>query len=156
VGVRRFEDLIGRTDLLETDTAIDHWKARGVDLSGLLAPPDAPPEVPRRRVRPQDPVLDDHRDHELIRLAEPALERGEPVRIDLRVQNKDRCVGGLISSRLTKLRGAEGLPEGTIDVRLEGSGGQSFGGWLAPGISMTLHGDANDYTGKGLAGGVLA
>jgi len=72
------------------------------------------------------------------------------------VENKDRCVGGLISSKLTKLHGAEGLPEGTIDVRLEGSGGQSFGGWLAPGITLTLHGDANDYTGKGLSGGVLA
>jgi len=156
LGVRRFEDLIGRTDLLETDDAVHHWKARGVDLSGLLAPPDAPPEVPRRKVRPQDPVLDDHRDHELIRLAEPALERGEPVRLDVRVENKHRCVGGLISSEIARRYGADGLPEGTIDVRLEGSGGQSFGGWLAPGITLTLHGDANDYTGKGLSGGVLA
>ncbi|MBV9212072.1 MAG: glutamate synthase large subunit [Actinobacteria bacterium] len=156
LGVQRFEELVGRTDLLETDEAIDHWKARGVDLSGLLAPPAAPPEVARRRVRPQDPVLEDHRDHELIRLAEPALERGERVKLDVKVENKDRCVGGLISSKLTKLHGAEGLPEGTIDVRLEGSGGQSFGGWLAPGITLTLHGDANDYTGKGLSGGVLA
>ncbi|TML37460.1 MAG: glutamate synthase large subunit [Actinobacteria bacterium] len=156
LGVRKFEDLIGRTDLLETDDAIGHWKARGIDLSRLLAPPDAPPEIPRRRVRKQDPVLDDHRDHELIRLAEPALERGEPVRIDLKVQNKDRCVGGLLSGTIARRLGAEGLPEGTIDVRLEGSGGQSFGGWLAPGVTLTLHGDANDYTGKGLSGGVLA
>src|SRR5256885_2063945 len=116
LGVRKYEDLVGRTDLLEADAAIEHWKARGVDLSGLLAPPDAPPEIPRRRVRKQDPVLDDHRDHELIRLAEPALERGEPVRIDLKVQNKHRCVGGLISSEVARRYGAEGLPAGPIDV----------------------------------------
>src|SRR5205807_5238184 len=156
LGVRKFEDLIGRTDLLRTDEAIDHWKARGVDLSGLLAPPDAPPGIPRRRVRPQDPVLDDHRDHQLIKLAEPALERGEPVSFAVRVENKDRCVGGLISSEVARRYGEEGLPEATIDVTLEGAGGQSFGGWLAPGITLTLFGDANDYTGKGLSGGVLA
>src|SRR5207237_2687783 len=156
LGVRKFEDLIGRTDLLRTDEAIDHWKARGVDLSGLLAPPDAPPEIHRRRVRPQDPVRDDHRDHELIRLAEPALERGEPVSFAVRVENKDRCGGGLISSEVARRYGEEGLPEGTIDVTLEGAGGQSFGGWLAPGMTLTLFGDANDYTGKGLSGGVLA
>jgi glutamate synthase (NADPH/NADH) large chain/glutamate synthase (ferredoxin) len=127
-----------------------------VDLSGLLAPPDAPPEVPRRRVRPQDPVLDDHRDHEIMRLAEPALERGEQVSFPIRVENKHRCVGGLISGEIARRYGAEGLPEGTIEVALEGSGGQSFGGWLAPGITLTLHGDANDYTGKGMSGGVLA
>ena len=87
LGLRRFEDLIGRTDLLRTDEAIAHWKARGVDLSALLAPPDAPPQVARRRVRPQDPVLDDHRDHEIIRLAEPALERGERVSLEIDVEN---------------------------------------------------------------------
>jgi glutamate synthase domain-containing protein 2/glutamate synthase domain-containing protein 1/glutamate synthase domain-containing protein 3 len=155
LGVSKFEDLIGRTDLLRTDTAIDHWKASGVDLSSLLAPPDAPPEVPRRRVRPQDPVLDDHLDHEIMRLAEPALERGERVSIALRAENRDRCVGGLISGAIARRYGQEGLPEGTIDVQLEGAGGQSFGGWLAPGVTLTLTGDANDYTGKGLSGGVL-
>jgi glutamate synthase domain-containing protein 2/glutamate synthase domain-containing protein 1/glutamate synthase domain-containing protein 3 len=156
LGIRRFEDLVGRTDLLETDDAVAHWKARGVDLSALLTPPDAPDDVPRRRVRPQDPVLDDHRDHELIELAQPALERGERVEASIAVQNKHRCVGGLISGEVARRHGAEGLPEGTIDVRLEGAGGQSFGGWLAPGITLTLSGDANDYTGKGLSGGVLA
>ncbi|MEA2349997.1 MAG: glutamate synthase large chain, partial [Thermoleophilaceae bacterium] len=156
LGVRRFEDLIGRTDLLRTDAAIDHWKARGIDLSGLLAPPDAPPEVARRRVRPQDPVLDDHLDHEVMRLAEPALERGERVSFSVRAENRHRCVGGLISGEIARRYGVDGLPEGTIDVRMDGSGGQSFGGWLAPGVTITLHGDANDYTGKGMSGGVLA
>src|SRR5204863_9892176 len=143
-------------DLLRTDEAIAHWKARGVDLSGLLAPPNAPPEVARRRVRPQDPVLDDHRDHEIMRLAEPALERGERVSLEIDVENKHRCVGGLISGEVARRYGDEGLPEGTVEVAMKGSGGQSFGGWLAPGITLSLQGDANDYTGKGMSGGVLA
>ena len=109
LGVRRFEDLVGRTDLLEPDAAIEHWKARGVDLSGLLAPPQAAPEVPRRRVRAQDPVLDDHRDHELIERATPALENGERVEIDdVRVQNQHRCVGGLLSGEIARRHGARG------------------------------------------------
>jgi glutamate synthase domain-containing protein 2/glutamate synthase domain-containing protein 1/glutamate synthase domain-containing protein 3 len=155
LGIARFEDLVGRTDLLEPDAAIDHWKARGVDLSGLLAPPQADADVPRRCVRPQDPVLDDHLDHELMRLAEPALERGERVSFSVQAENRHRCVGGYISGEIARRYGLEGLPEGTIDVQLEGSGGQSFGGWLAPGVTLTLTGDANDYTGKGLSGGVL-
>jgi glutamate synthase (NADPH/NADH) large chain/glutamate synthase (ferredoxin) len=156
LGVRKFEDLVGRTDLLKADDAIEHWKARGVDLSGLLAAPDAPPEVPRRRVRPQDPVLDDHRDHEIIAAAAPALERGERVEIDVRVQNKHRCVGGLLSGEIARRHGAEGLPDDTILVRARGHGGQSFGGWLMRGVTVMLDGDANDYTGKGLSGGVLS
>jgi glutamate synthase (NADPH) large chain len=155
LGVRRFEDLIGRTDLLHPDEAIDHWKARGVDLSGLLAEPQVGPEVARRRVRAQDPVLDDHADHALISVAGPALDRGEPVTARLLVENKNRTVGGLLSGEVARRHGAEGLPEGTIEIAAEGSGGQSFGGWLAPGITLTLDGDANDYTGKGLSGGVL-
>src|SRR5207244_3626566 len=112
LGVARFEDLVGRTDLLETDEAIDHWKARGVDLSGLLAPPDAPPEVARRKVRPQDPVLDDHRDRELIERSAPALERREKVELlDVRVENKHRTVGGLLSGEVARRHGAEGLPD---------------------------------------------
>src|SRR3954449_2930998 len=156
LGVRRFEDLVGRTDLLAPDEAIAHWKARGVDLTGLLAPPDAPPEIARRRVRPQDPVLDDHRDHEFIERAAAALERGEQVRIDARVQNKHRCVGGLLSGEIARRHGAEGLPDDTIVIDAHGHGGQSFGGWLMRGVSITLDGDANDYTGKGMSGGVLA
>jgi glutamate synthase domain-containing protein 3 len=157
LGIRKFEDLIGRTDLLETDTAIDHWKARGVDLTHLLAAPDAPAEVPRRKVRSQDPVLDDHRDHELIEKAQAAIERGERVEIDgIRVQNKHRCVGGILSSEIAKRHGAEGLPDDTIVIRAHGHGGQSFGGWLMRGVTLLLEGDANDYTGKGMSGGILA
>ncbi|MFL5824988.1 MAG: glutamate synthase large subunit [Thermoleophilaceae bacterium] len=156
LGVRTFDELVGRTDLLEADQAIEHWKARGVDLSNILAPIDMPPEVARRKVRPQDPVLDDHLDHALIEVAAPALENGERVAAGIKVQNKHRTVGGLLSGEVARRHGAEGLPDDTIQVRLEGSGGQSFGGWLAPGVSFLLEGDANDFAGKGMSGGVLA
>src|SRR3712207_229304 len=137
LGIRKFEDLIGRTDLLETDRAIDHWKARGVDLSQLLADPGTPPEVPRRCVRPQDPVLDDHRDHELIEKSQPAIERGERVELDgIRVQNKHRCVGGILSSEIARLHGVDGLPDDSIVIRAHGHGGQSFGGWLMKGVTL--------------------
>lgn len=156
LGVRKFEDLIGRVDLLKTQEAIDHWKAGGVDLTKLLAPPQAADDVPRRRVRPQDPVLDDHLDHELIAQAKAAIERGEPCNIDIQVVNAKRTVGGLLSGAVARKYGAEGLPEGTINITAHGSGGQSFGAWLAPGVTITLFGDANDYTGKGMSGGILA
>ena len=156
LGVRRFEDLVGRTDLLEAEEAISHWKARGVDLTHILAAPDAPPEVARRRVRPQDPVLDDHFDHELIRHARATLDGGPPTRVTLPIRNKHRGAGGLLSSEIARTRGSEGLPEDSIHARIEGSAGQSFGAWLAPGVTLTLYGDANDYTGKGLSGGIVA
>jgi len=157
LGIRTMDDLVGRTDLLEASEAIDHWKAKGVDLTHLLAPADAPPDVPRRKVRPQDPVLDDHRDHELIEKARPAIENGEKVVIDdIRVQNKHRCVGGVLSSEIAKRHGAGGLPDDTIVINAYGHGGQSFGGWLMKGVTLLLDGDANDYTGKGMSGGVLA
>ena len=156
LGVRTMDELIGRTELLEADTAIEHWKARGVDLTHILHRPDLPADTPLRRLEPPPAVLDDALDWELIRQAEAAIEHGEPVSITTPVRNVNRCVGGLLSSRIAELRGAEGLPESTIRVELTGSAGQSFGGWLAPGVTFTLHGDANDYTGKGLSGGVLA
>jgi glutamate synthase domain-containing protein 2/glutamate synthase domain-containing protein 3 len=156
LGIRKFEDLIGRVDLLRTQEAIDHWKARGVDLTNLLAAPEAAPEIPRRRVRPQDPVLDDHLDHVLIERAHAALERREQVEIDIDVVNANRTVGGLLSGEIARRYGADGLPENTINITAHGAGGQSFGAWLAPGVTITLFGDANDYTGKGMSGGVLA
>ena len=156
LGVCRFDELVGRTDLLEADEAIEHWKARGVDLSGILAPPQAAADVPRRRVRPQDPVLDDHLDHALIELARPALECGEQVELGIEVQNRHRTVGGLLSGEVARRHGVDGLPDDTIVVRGSGSGGQSFGAWLAPGVTLLLDGDANDFAGKGMSGGVLA
>jgi glutamate synthase (NADPH/NADH) large chain/glutamate synthase (ferredoxin) len=157
LGIRRFDDLVGRVDLLQADAAIDHWKARGVDLTHLLAfPSDVPADAPRRRLEPPPAVLGDHLDHELLRRGEAAVERAEPVELELAVRNVNRCVGGILSSEIAARHGAEGLPEGTLKVAFRGSAGQSFGGWLAPGVEFTLTGDANDYTGKGLSGGVVA
>ncbi len=156
LGVRTMEELIGRSDLLEVDGAIDHWKARGVDLSRVLELTEVAPGAPRRRVRAPDPVLDDALDWELIEAARPALEQGVPVTLERAVRNVNRAVGGLLSSEIALRRGPAGLPEETIQVDFRGSAGQSFGAWLAPGVSFTLRGDANDYTGKGMSGGVLA
>jgi len=156
LGVRTMDELIGHTELLEADDAIDHWKAAGVDLTHVLHRPELPAGTSLRRVEPPPAVLDDALDWDLIRQAEGAIEHGEAVAITTKVRNVNRCVGGLLSSRIAEVRGAEGLPESTIRVELTGSAGQTFGGWLAPGVTFTLHGDANDYTGKGLSGGVVA
>ncbi len=156
LGVRRFEDMIGRTDLIEMDAAIDHWKARGVDLTMILTAPDVPAGAPRHRTRPQVPVLDDALDWELVRKCAPALERGEPVRLGpVPVRNVNRAVGGILSGEIARRRGAHGLPENTIEISFSGSAGQSFGAWLAPGVTLLLRGETNDYTGKGLSGGTV-
>jgi glutamate synthase domain-containing protein 2/glutamate synthase domain-containing protein 1/glutamate synthase domain-containing protein 3 len=155
LGIRTVAELIGRTDLLCPDDAIDHWKARGVDLSQILAFPEVPEGAPRRRVEPPPPVLDDHLDWEIVEAARPAIEGAVPIVLERRVRNVNRCVGGILSSHIARRRGLEGLPEDTIRVDFHGTAGQSFGGWLAHGVTFTLHGDANDYTGKGLSGGTL-
>jgi glutamate synthase domain-containing protein 2/glutamate synthase domain-containing protein 1/glutamate synthase domain-containing protein 3 len=157
LGVRRFEDLIGRPDLLEMDEAIDHWKARGVDLSMVLSTPDLPPDMPRSRTRPQVPVLDDALDWELVQMCAPALQDGEQVRQGpVPVRNVNRTVGGILSGEIARRYGAYGLAEGTIEISFSGSAGQSFGAWLAPGVTFSLRGETNDYTGKGLSGGIVS
>jgi glutamate synthase domain-containing protein 3 len=155
--VKRFEDLIGRSsELLEMNAAIDHWKARGVDLSMILTTPDLPAGTPRHRTREQVKVLDDALDWEIVRQCAPALERGEHVRIGPRpVRNVNRTVGGILSGEIARRHGIEGLPEDTIEIAMFGSAGQSFAAWLAPGVTITLLGETNDYTGKGLSGGVV-
>jgi glutamate synthase domain-containing protein 2/glutamate synthase domain-containing protein 1/glutamate synthase domain-containing protein 3 len=157
LGIAKMEDLIGRVDLLEADEAIDHWKARGIDLTHLLTfPRDVDAAKPRHRTHAPPPVLDDALDHVLLERARPVVEGGDAhVDIDVAVRNVNRCVGGMLSSRIAELHGRDGLPAGSIDVTFTGSAGQSFGGWLAPGVTFTLHGDANDYTGKGLSGGTV-
>jgi len=157
IGVRSIDELIGQTDLLEVDGAVDHWKARGVDLSGLLAWPEGiDPGVDRRRTRPQEPVLEDNLDWKILEQAKAAVNDGNPVEIDMKIRNVDRCVGGILSNTIARSRGSEGLAEDTIKVSFQGSAGQSFGGWLAPGVSFSLRGEVNDYVGKGLSGGILA
>ncbi|MCD6726195.1 MAG: glutamate synthase subunit alpha [Solirubrobacteraceae bacterium] len=156
LGMRTLDEMVGRSDLLAVDGAVEHWKARGVDLTHVLHRPEMPAGAPLRRVEPPPTVLDDALDHELIARAAAAIEDGRPVRLETAVRNVNRCVGGMLSSRIASVHGAQGLPDGTIEVELHGSAGQSFGGWLAPGVAFTLRGDANDYAGKGLSGGVIA
>jgi glutamate synthase (NADPH/NADH) large chain/glutamate synthase (ferredoxin) len=156
LGLRTVDELVGRADLLEPTGAIEHWKARGLDLSGLLAVPALAPGTALRRIRDPEPVLDDAIDWELIERAREAIERGGRVSIKHPVRNVNRCVGGLLSGTVARRHGAAGLEEDSIRVQFTGSAGQSFGGWLAAGITFTLYGVANDYTGKGLSGGILA
>jgi glutamate synthase domain-containing protein 2/glutamate synthase domain-containing protein 1/glutamate synthase domain-containing protein 3 len=156
LGVRRYEELVGHTELLEAAPAVDHWKARGIDLSLVLAEPAAPPDAPRRRVRPQASPLPGALDWDLIEAARDAIDHRKPITGQFAVRNVNRTVGGLLSHWVAKVHGAAGLPPETIRFDLRGSAGQSFGAWLAPGIELSLVGDANDYCGKGLSGGVLS
>jgi glutamate synthase domain-containing protein 2/glutamate synthase domain-containing protein 1/glutamate synthase domain-containing protein 3 len=157
LGVRRFEDMIGRTELLDIDDAIDHWKARGIDLSMVLSTPELPPGADRHRTRPQVPVLDDALDWELVRKCAPALTHREAMRFGpVPVRNVNRTVGGILSGEIARRHGEMGLPEGTIEVSFHGSAGQSFAAWLAPGVTFSLRGETNDYAGKGLSGGVVS
>jgi glutamate synthase domain-containing protein 2/glutamate synthase domain-containing protein 1/glutamate synthase domain-containing protein 3 len=163
LGLRTLDEAIGRTDLLASREAIEHWKARGVDLTHILTHVELPAGAPRHRVEPPPAVLEDALDWELVERAEPAIRErtaapiaGGQVSIELPIRNRNRCVGGILSSRIAREHGADGLPEGSINVGFEGSAGQSFGGWLAPGVTFSLRGDANDYAGKGLSGGVIS
>jgi glutamate synthase (NADPH/NADH) large chain len=135
--------------------AIDHWKARGLDLSPILAVPENKYDQTFFRSREQDHGLEGALDQQLIRDAQPALERGEPVRLTYPIRNTNRTVGTMLGSELTRRHGGAGLPAGTIDVTFAGSAGQSFGAFVPQGITLRLEGDANDYFGKGLSGGTL-
>jgi glutamate synthase domain-containing protein 2/glutamate synthase domain-containing protein 1/glutamate synthase domain-containing protein 3 len=157
LGLRTLDEAIGRVDLLGGEDAVSHWKARGVDLTHLLTNIELPEGAPRRRVEAPPQVLEDALDWELEERSRAVISGAEErVQIEVPIRNVNRCVGGILSSHIARERGAEGLPADSITVALTGSAGQSFGGWLAPGVSFTLHGDANDYAGKGLSGGVLA
>ncbi|MGQ9723932.1 MAG: glutamate synthase-related protein [Tepidimonas sp.] len=152
LGIRRFDDLIGRTDLLDMRKGIEHWKAKGLDYSRLLYQPQAPADVARRHVETQDHGLERALDVKLIDKARPAIERGEKVHFIESVRNVNRSVGAMLSGEVTRHH-PEGLPDDTVRIQMEGTGGQSFGAFLCRGITLYLIGDANDYTGKGLSGG---
>jgi glutamate synthase domain-containing protein 3 len=157
LGFRRFQDMIGRSDVLNVDEAVEHWKASHVDLSLILDSVELPPGAPLCRTRPQVPVLDDALDWELLRRCRPAIERGEAMRIGpIPVRNVNRTVGGILSGEIARTRGVKGLPEGTIEIAFSGSAGQSFAAWLAPGVTFLLRGETNDYAGKGLSGGIVS
>ncbi len=155
LGFRTFEEMIGRSDLLDTRRAVNHWKAQGLDLSAILYRPEVGPEVATRRVAEQDHGLARALDNELLRLCEPAIERGERVRLDLPIRNVNRTVGTMLGSELTRRYGGSGLPDDTIDIQFHGSAGQSFGAFVPAGITLRLEGDTNDYVGKGLSGGKI-
>jgi glutamate synthase (ferredoxin) len=154
LGVRKLEDMIGRTDRLVPWKAIEHWKAKGLDLTPILHQPEAGPEVGRFRQIDQDHGLEKSLDiTRLLDICEPAIERGERVHADLPIRNVNRVVGTIVGSEVTRKHGANGLPDDTIHLKFNGSAGQSLGAFMPRGMTIELEGDANDYTGKGLSGG---
>ncbi|WP_395143674.1 glutamate synthase-related protein, partial [Armatimonas sp.] len=154
LGVRTLDELIGRTEYLETSEAVRYWKARGVDLSTILVgTPFAGAGVATRKVEEQDHGLTGALDYKLIEQAKAALEDARPVKFTMPIFNHNRTCGTMLSGEVAKRYGAAGLPDNTIKIDFTGSAGQSFGAFLAPGMQLTLVGDANDYVGKGMSGG---
>ena len=156
LGIRKLGDLIGRTDLLDMKKGIEHWKAKGLDFSRIFQMPKMPPEVAIYNCEKQNHGLEKALDHRLIELAQPAIQRGEKVTIEMPIRNVNRTVGTMLSSEVAKKYGNSGLTDDTIHVRFAGSAGQSFGAFLAKGITLELIGEANDYVGKGLSGGRIS
>ena len=156
LGLRSLDEAIGRVDLLTQRTAVEHWKAKRLNLSAMLAAPNAPAEAPRRCTSFQRKDLGDHLDHELMKLAATTLAAGTPsAYLQLPVTNAHRAVGTMLSGEIVRRHGAAGLPDDSIRVKFRGSAGQSFGAFLTRGVSFELEGEANDYAGKGLSGGQL-
>jgi len=153
LGVRRFQDLIGRSDLLDVRHGVEHWKARGLDFSRIFYRPPMPQEVARFKCEEQDHRLGGALDHKLIEKSRPALDNGERVSFIHPIRNIHRSVGAMLSSEVARRFGHQGLADDSIHIQLQGTAGQSFGAFLAHGITLDLVGDANDYTGKGLSGG---
>jgi len=153
LGFRTINEMIGRSDTIEMNEAIEHWKGKGLDFSGLLHRPDVDKNVSVYNTESQNHGLDKALDNGFIVQAKEALENGTPVKIDTNLINVNRTVGGMLSGRVAMKYGKAGLPEDTIVINAVGTAGQSLGAWLSPGITIDLQGDANDYVGKGLAGG---
>ncbi len=156
LGFRTINEMIGHTECLGKNKAIEHWKTRGLDLSAILQQPDAPAGVIRRQEIAQDHGLEDALDNTtLLALCRPALERGERVEATIPIRNINRVAGTITGSEVTRRFGPDGLPEDTINLRFTGSAGQSFGAFVPKGMTLTLEGDSNDYVGKGLSGGKI-
>ncbi|MBU6201529.1 MAG: glutamate synthase large subunit [Acidobacteria bacterium] len=156
LGFRSLEEAVGRTEALDVQPAVDHWKAAGLDLSPILVAPDNRYGRPVRHATAQDHGLEHALDRTMIRRAAPAIEFGQPVEIESTVANVHRTVGTMLGSEITRFYGGAGLPDDTIRIRLTGSAGQSLGAFLPRGITISLEGDANDYVAKGLSGGIVA
>lgn len=152
LGIRTFDDLIGRADLLDMKAGLDHWKAQGLDFGRLFAVPPVESPAQRYHTERQEHGLEKSLDQVLISKSRPAIDKGEKVRFMEAARNVNRSVGAMLSGAVTKVH-PEGLPDDTIHIQLEGTGGQSFGAFLCNGITLYLIGEANDYTGKGLSGG---
>jgi glutamate synthase domain-containing protein 2/glutamate synthase domain-containing protein 1/glutamate synthase domain-containing protein 3 len=155
LGFRTFNEMVGRVDMLDMRPAVEHWKAKGLDFSSILYNPAMPARIARRKIQEQDHGLESALDHTLIDLAREAVESQTPVEIKLPIRNVHRTVGTMLSGEVARRYGSAGLPDDTIRCQFTGSAGQSFGAFLAHGITLALEGDANDYTGKGLSGGRL-
>ena len=155
LGFRTIDEMIGRVDMLRKRPDVDHWKAKGIDLSSILQRPAVPLRIGRRCMIPQDHGINEAIDYQLLKQAEVALEEKKPVEFSLPIRNVNRTVGALLSGRIAKYYGSEGLTEDTIKINFHGSAGQSFGAFLSKGVTLTLEGDANDYVGKGLSGGKI-
>jgi glutamate synthase (NADPH/NADH) large chain len=153
LGYRTFDEMVGQIQMLDRRKLVEHWKAKGLDFSKLFTKPAAPDGVAIFHKETQDHKIHDILDRKLIAQAMPALESGKPVKISETIRNIDRSAGAMLSGEVAKRYGHAGLPDGTIDVSLKGTSGQSFGAFLARGITVTLEGEANDYVGKGLSGG---
>ncbi|MFP4106672.1 MAG: glutamate synthase large subunit [Phycisphaerae bacterium] len=155
LGFRTFDEMVGHVEKLNVRKAVEHWKAKGLDFSAIFAPPKAPEGMGEYFccVRDQSNPLEGHFDWDVVEKCKPAIENKEKVSLDLKVKNINRTVGTILSNRIVKAHGSKGLPDGTIDLTLTGSAGQSFGAFLTHGVTMRLIGDANDYLGKGLSGG---
>jgi glutamate synthase (NADPH/NADH) large chain len=151
LGIRNFDDLVGRVDLLDTRTSIEHWKAHGLDFSRVFYRPSN--DSPRRQTEVQDHGLEVALDHELIERSKVAIERGEKVSFIVPVRNRNRTIGAMLSGRIASRYGDEGLPDDTIHIQCNGTAGQSFGAFLVRGVTLDLVGEGNDYVGKGLSGG---
>ncbi|MFJ5225971.1 glutamate synthase large subunit [Streptomyces sp. NPDC088400] len=158
LGFRSIEEAVGHAELLDTERAVNHWKAQGLDLKPLFHVPALPENAPRHRTTDQDHGLEKALDNELIKLAADALnadsaEAAQPVRAQVSIRNINRTVGTMLGNAVTKKFGGAGLPDDTVDITFTGSAGQSFGAFLPNGVTLRLEGDANDYVGKGLSGG---
>ncbi|MFL6465638.1 MAG: glutamate synthase-related protein, partial [Bryobacteraceae bacterium] len=156
LGFRTMDEMIGRVDMIEMRPAIDHWKARGLDFTSMLYNPQVPGRVGRLCTKKQDHGLEEALDHSLLQQARTAIETGAPIEFNMPIRNTHRAVGTMLSGEIARRHGSKGLPEDTIRICFNGSAGQSFGAFLAKGVTLVLEGDTNDYTGKGLSGGKIA
>jgi glutamate synthase domain-containing protein 3 len=155
LGFRKLDEMIGRVDCLVQRVDVEHWKAKGIDLSAVLYNPPMPSHVGRRCTQAQDHGLDDALDGKLIEQTSEAIENLTPVSLSLPIRNVHRTVGAMLSGEVARRHGSAGLPDDTVRIHFHGCAGQSFGAFLAKGVTLTLEGEANDYVGKGLSGGIL-